>query len=98
VGRQFTLDHEVRRAGVGDSRAAASAGGLTSYQRTAEDNKAFAARIRAFVATTSPVETERDQPRRDLLARSASLVSKEVHAPGSVRAMSVKLATGTLIR
>lgn len=68
-GWNRAADSEMRRARIGASRPRGGAGQLKDYQNTAEENKALADRIRAFVAAMPTANTEREQIKQDLLQK-----------------------------
>lgn len=71
----------MRRARTGDSRALAGGKRLEGYQATAEENKALAGRIRAFVEAMPTIDTERHQIKRDLVQRFTKQAEK-IHDQG----------------
>lgn len=81
LGRDGSADPEMRRARTGDSRALAGGKRLEGYQATADENKALAGRIRAFVEAMPTIDTERHQIKRDLAQRFTKQAEK-IHDQG----------------
>ena len=71
----------MRRARTGASRALGGEKRLEGYQPTAEENKALAGRIRAFVEAMPTLDTERDQIKKDL-ARQFTKQTEKIHDQG----------------
>lgn len=69
LGKKRAADPEVRRSGTGPFSAHSSRRLIKEYQRTADENKTLAARIRGFVDAMPNVETERDRLKRQLALR-----------------------------
>ena len=67
VGWHGRTDIDLRRPGVGNSRAAGAAASLTSGSSIAEDDIALAGRIRAFVVAMPRIDTERHQFKKELI-------------------------------
>jgi type IV secretory pathway VirD2 relaxase len=68
-GWNRSTDSEMRRARAGASRSRGGVEQLKDYQNTAEENKALAGRIWAFVAAMPTADTERQQIKQDLLQK-----------------------------
>lgn len=81
MGRARAADSEMRRARAGDSRALGDEKRLEGYQGAAEESKALAGRIRAFVAAMPTLDTERHQIKRDLTQRFTKQAEK-IHDQG----------------
>lgn len=81
LGRDGAADSEMRRARTGASRALGGEKQLEGYQPTAEENKALAGRIRAFVEAMPTLDTERDQIKKDL-ARQFTKQAEKIHDQG----------------
>lgn len=81
VGRDGTADPEMRRARTGASRALGGEKRLEGYQATAEENKALAGRIRAFVEAMPTLDTERHQIKRNLAQRFTKQ-AEQIHNQG----------------
>lgn len=76
VGRERAADSEMRRPRTGDSRAHGGAERLAGHQTLADENKALAGRIRAFVGAMPTIDTERHQIKRDLAQRFSKQAEK----------------------
>lgn len=76
VGRERTADSEMRRPRTGDSRAHGGAERLDGHRSPADENKALAGRIRAFVGAMPTFDTERHQIKRDLAQRFSKQAEK----------------------
>ena len=76
VGRERAADSEMRRPRTGDSRAHGGAERLDGHQSLADENKALAGRIRAFVGAMPTIDTERHQIKRDLAQRFSRQAEK----------------------
>jgi type IV secretory pathway VirD2 relaxase len=78
-------DSEMRRARVGASRSRGGAKQLKGYQNTAEENKALADRIRAFIAAMPTADTERQQIKQDLVQKFTRQ-TEQINSPAQVAA------------
>ena len=76
MGRERDADSEMRRTRTGDSRDLGVQERLKEYQSITEENKAFANRIRVFVAGMPTLDTERHQIKRDLTQRFSKQVEQ----------------------
>ncbi|MFA5924430.1 MAG: hypothetical protein WC856_24600 [Methylococcaceae bacterium] len=89
--RERDADSEMRRTRTGDSHVTSGQERLTGYQSITEENKAFANRIRVFVANMPTLDTERHQIKRDLKQR----FSQHIERPhGTVVETSPQLSNG----
>ncbi len=66
LGKERAADPQVRWPGASAPSAHSSRGVIREYQRTADENKTLAARIRGFVDAMPGIETERDRLKRQL--------------------------------
>jgi type IV secretory pathway VirD2 relaxase len=76
MGWERDADSEMRRTRAGDSRHLSGQERLEGYQSITEENKAFANRIRVFVADMPTLDTERHQIKRDLTQRFSQQVEQ----------------------
>ena len=76
MGRERDAHSEMRRTRTGDSRVTSGQERLEGYQSITEENKAFANRIRVFVAGMPTLDTERHQIKRDLTQRFSQQVEQ----------------------
>lgn len=76
LGQQRAADSEMRRSGIGDSRASGREERIEAALPLADQNKALAAQIRAFVGVMPPLETERDQIKRQLTEKFTKHVER----------------------
>jgi type IV secretory pathway VirD2 relaxase len=76
MGRERDADSEMRRTRTGLTNNLSGQERLEGYQSITEENKAFADRIRVFVAAMPTLDTERHQLKRDLTKRFSQQVEK----------------------
>lgn len=71
MGAKRAADPEVRRQGASPAGAHTSRRVIGEYQRTADENKTLAARIRGFVDAMPSMETERERLKKQLAQQFA---------------------------
>jgi hypothetical protein len=82
MGRKRAADTDLRRPGIGDPATTRTAKQLDLTEGSTADNKALAARIRAFVEAMPVVETERQALKRDL-SQKFTKAAEQVHQPAA---------------
>ncbi len=80
MGAKRAADPEVRRQGTSPSGAHSSRRLISEYQRSAEENKTLAARIRGFVDAMPNMETERDRLKKQLAQQFTKPIQQEKSA------------------
>jgi hypothetical protein len=91
MGRERAADSEMRWTQTGVTLDLSGQEQLAGYQSITEENKAFANRIRIFVANMPTLDTERHQIKRDLTQRFSQQVERH---HGTVVETSPKLSNG----
>ena len=76
MGWERDADSEMRRTRAGPTRDLSGQERLEGHQSITEENKAFANRIRVFVAGMPTLDTERHQIKRDLTQRFSQQVEQ----------------------
>lgn len=91
MGRERDTNSEMRRTRAGVTLDLSGQERLAGYQSISEENKAFANRIRVFVANMPTLDTERHQIKQDLTQR----FSQQIERPhGTAVEISPQLSNG----